>query len=228
MAVKVLAWNKTIDDAFILTNEGPKPITARRGQISSAHNVLLSSGVQILFEEASTDSSQPLFEPALRVAFPPNIGTEALLLLAESDGELRGNLVPFSEDEVAYNTLNIFNFTGYPVAAEIDADRHSIPPRNRLSIPYRYESMEKEALKTRFAVQTEEGWDLVQNGFVPIIPEGRILFFISEDMANPTSRRLRPVRFTYVFEVQASEESRRQRDGLNIVDPNETYEPAPF
>ena len=146
---------------------------------------------------------------------PSGLNREGLLLLARDNGELRGVIVPFSEAQIPYDTLTVFNFTRYPVAAEIDGSRRSIPARNFVNLPYLHVAIEKEALQTRFAVETEEGWSLVQNGFVPTVPNGRVLFFISDDLpASPSARRLRPVRFTYVYELQASEETRRARDQI--------------
>jgi len=227
--IKVLAWNKTIDAIDIQTIDGPQAVNARRGQISAAFTVPLES--ELLLLESRGENASPAEPPPsvrLQLPIPTTVKEEGLLLIAESQGELLGVIVPFSEDSVPYDSLTIFNFTQFPVAAEIDAVRQPIPPRNRVSVPYEHIAVEKEALKTRFAVKTDDGWDLVQNGFIPTVPNGRVLFFISEDMPSAAARRLRPVRFTYVFEVQASEEAQRARDAINPVDPNVGYEPAPF
>lgn len=226
--IQVLAWNKSIDSIEIQTVEGAEPVNARRGQITAPFTVFRETGVAIRETRAEGTSPDTPSAIRLQLGIPAEVREAGLLLLAEDSGELRGRIVPFSEEKMPYNSLTIFNFTQFPVASEIDGVRQVIAPRDQVSLPYKYVAIENEALKTRFAVQTEDGWDLVQNGFIPTVANGRILFFISEDMPSSSARRIRPVRFTYVFEVQDSKEAKKARDQIEFVDPSTGYDPPLF
>lgn len=71
-------------------------------------------------------------------------------------------------------------------------------------MPYQYVYAEKEALRTKFAVEQNGRMRLVQNGFVPLVNNGRVLFFIRENTAKSNRQSRDPVTFTYAYDVMSS------------------------
>ena len=68
-------------------------------------------------------------------------------------------------------------------------------------MPYKYAYAEKESLRTKFAVEHDGRMRLVQNSHVPLMNDGRVLFFISEPENDPNRKSRYPVTFTYAYDV---------------------------
>tara|TARA_B110000093_G_scaffold44812_1_gene47874 strand:- start:82 stop:879 length:798 start_codon:yes stop_codon:yes gene_type:complete len=195
LKLQVLAWNNNVRDLAAQSMPEPVMLSATRGRVSSIYTVTTTSPLKLFRKDAagvSTLVASVPFKEGLR---------EALLLLSERDGKIGGALMPFATKDFPRNTATIFNITNFPVFAQIDGERLQIPAKSNHRVEYKYVYAEKEALTTKFAVQYEGRMKLVQNGFIPLMNEGRILFFIS-DKAEKTGRAGEsPVSFTYAYDV---------------------------
>jgi|GEM_PF-2690639 len=195
LKLQVLAWNKDVRDIAAQSLSEPVMLSATRGRVSSVYTVTTTSPLMLFRKDAAgvgTLVASVPFKEGLR---------EALLLLSERDGKIAGALMPFASKDFPKNTATIFNMTDFPVFAEIDGERLQIPAKSNHRVAYKYVYAEKEALTTKFAVQYEGRMKLVQNGFIPLMNEGRILFFIS-DKADRTGRAGEsPVSFTFAYDV---------------------------
>lgn len=106
----------------------------------------------------------------------------------------------------------------------MDGERYRIEPRRKISIPYEFERGSREAIRTRFAADTEDGWTIVQNGYIALIPNARILYFMTTDFTTETEGRNRSVRFTYIPDRLRTEEERRRIEEIEYGDIGETEE----
>lgn len=204
--LRVLAWNRTVEGLKLRTNEGWAPLRAPRGRISPTYAVpRREDGALRLHEKNST-----LEEPAVafETSVPPG-AKEVLLLLRNGKKGYEGKLMPFSESDFPYNSITVFNQTTFPMAVEIDGERHSLEKGSLIRVPYSEEDLEQEALRSRMAAKTESDWKIVQNGFITLQPDARILYFISDDFASEQAARESPVRFTYVTDRMRGEDERR-------------------
>ncbi|MFT6235014.1 MAG: hypothetical protein ACJAU9_000083 [Lentimonas sp.] len=195
LKLQVLAWNADVRDIAAQSLSEPVMLSATRGRVSSIYTVTTTSPLMLFRKDAAgvgTLVASVPFKEGLR---------EAMLLLSERDGKIAGALMPFASKDFPKNTATVFNMTDFPVFAQIDGERLQIPAKSNHRVAYEYIYAEKEALTTKFAVQTEKRMKLVQNGFIPLINEGRILFFIS-DKVNKTGRGGEsPVSFTFAYDV---------------------------
>ena len=195
LKLQVLAWNADVRDIAAQSLSEAVMLSATRGRVSSVYTVTTTSPLMLFRKDAagvSTLIASVPFKEGLR---------EALLLLSERDGRVAGALMPFASKDFPKNTATVFNMTDFPVFAQIDGERLQIPAKSNHRVAYKYIYAEKEALTTKFAVQHEKRMKLVQNGFIPLMNEGRILFFIS-DKANKTGRAGEsPVSFTFAYDV---------------------------
>jgi hypothetical protein len=195
LKLQVLAWNKDVRDIAAQSLSEPVIIKATRGRVSPVYTVTTTSPLMLFRTDAAGVGTL-----VASVPFKEGL-SEALLLLSERDGKIAGALMPFASKDFPKNTATIFNMTDFPVFAQIDGERLQIPAKNNHRVAYKYVYAEKEALTTKFAVQHEQRMKLVQNGFIPLMNEGRILFFIS-DKANRTGRAGEsPVSFTFAYDV---------------------------
>ena len=129
---------------------------------------------------------------------------EVLLILSEKKKQYRAAVLPFAQKKFPKNTVTFFNLTTFPVFAQIGEETQEIKAKARYQVPYQYVYAEKEALRTKFAVEQNGRMRLVQNGFVPLVNNGRVLFFIRENTAKSNRQSRDPVTFTYAYDVMSS------------------------
>ena len=226
--LRVLAWNRNIDELHVTTRRGPERIKAAHGTISPTYKGLVDDRLTLYTKHENPDEPEPDYRPALTEEVPSGM-REGLLVLHGGDGEYRGMLIPFSESEVPYNSINAYNLTPYRIAAEIDGERHAIPSRQRISIPFEFDPDNRggQFVRSRFAAEIGDDWRTVQNGFITLIPDARILYFITADFASERERRNRPVRFTYIRDRVRSEEARREITEIEYTEFGDPDEPGP-
>jgi hypothetical protein len=186
-------------------------IYLQRLAITAGYTVKRSEPLNI-FKKSGTIDGENTYKKVFSISVPENLNESLLLLSKTRDGKYRGTLLPFSEARVHYNAVNCFNFTPYPVVAEIANERIRIPPGEKRIVNYPAEIEAKPALQSRFVAKVGEEWNLVQAGFIPIVKDARILFIISSDAASTVESRNKPLRFTHVYEVLREEEERRRLD----------------
>jgi len=195
LKLQVLAWNQNVRDLAAQSMPEPVMLSATRGRVSSIYTVTTTSPLMLFRKDAAgvgTLVATVPFKEGLR---------EALLLLSERDGKIAGVLMPFASKEFPRNTATIFNITDFPVFAQIDGEQLQIPAKSNHRVKYKYAYAEKEALTTKFAVQYKGRMKLVQNGFIPLMNEGRILFFISDKTDRTGRAGESPVSFTYAYDT---------------------------
>ena len=220
LKLQVLAWNNNVRDIAAQSMPEAVLLSATRGRGSSIYTVTTTSPLMLFRKDAagvSTLVASVPFKEGLR---------EALLLLSERDGKIGGALMPFAAKDFPKNTATIFNITDFPVFAQIDGEQLQIAAKSNHRVKYKYVYAEKEALTTKFAVQYEGRMKLVQNGFIPLMNEGRILFFIS-DKADKTGRAGEsPVSFTYAYDVLPDPSApARNLDDSDVPMPDMLLEP---
>ena len=152
-----------------------------------------------------------LGKPMASVTLKPGM-REALLLLIGKKYEYSAVLLPFAQKNFPKNTVTFFNLTKSPVVAQIDGETKEIQAKARYQVPYQYVYAEKEAFRTKFAVEQNGRMRLVQNSFVPLVHNGRVLFFIRDNPANLERQTPDPVIFTYAYDVMSDRSAPPSRD----------------
>jgi len=214
--LQVLSWAEDIDDIDAMVAQvGAEPvlIAAEQKRVSAIYDIK-TSNLLTLYHPANkgTDLGQPMVSVALKPGM-----REVLLILSEQENKYRAAVLPFAQKNFPDNTATIFNLTKSPVVAHIDGETQEIKAKARYQVPYEYAYAKKESLRTKFAVEQNGRMRLVQNGFVPVVNNGRVLFFIRENTAKSNRQTRDPVTFTYAYDVMSSRlvQPRTDRDSTN-------------
>lgn len=147
----------------------------------------------------ATKQGSKLGNPMAVVPLKP--GVKDILLILRKRGEGYDAIsLPFSKDDFPENTATFLNLTSSPVFAQIDGQRQIIQKGARHQVPYTYEYAKKESLRTKFAVEQNGRLRLVQNSHVPLMNQGRVLFFISKTASDSKRKARYPVSFTYAYD----------------------------
>jgi hypothetical protein len=195
--LQVLAWNGNVNAMVAQADEDPVSISANRKRVSLIYKIKTTS--PLMLHHPSKDGSS-LGAPMASVVLNPNM-RDVLLLLSEKKGRYQAALLPFAQKDFPKNTVTIMNLTDFPVMAQIEGERQMIDAKARHQVAYQYGYADKESLRTKFAVEHNGRMRLVQNGFVPLINEGRVLFFISEKNVSSDRPKRSPVEFTYAYDI---------------------------
>jgi len=212
--LQVLAWNSNVDAMVVQAAEDPVAIAANRRRVSSIYKIKTTSPL-VLHHSAEDGSS--LGAPMASAVLNPNM-RDVLLLLSEKKGSYQAALLPFAQKDFPKNTVTIINLTDFPVMAQIEGQRQKIEAKGRHQVAYQYSYAENESLRTRFAVEHDGRMRLVQNGFVPLINEGRVLFFISEKDVSSDRPTRNPVEFTYAYDIMPNPDQRPAADNEKEIE----------
>lgn len=205
--LQVLAWSNNVKAMVAQTDQDPIAISANRKRVSLIYNIKTTSPL-MLYHPSENGS---LGAPMASVALNPNM-RDVLLILSKKKGHYQAALLPFAQKDFPENTATFFNLTSFPVFAQIDGQRQTIKAKARQQVPYKYAYAEKESLRTKFAVEHNGRMRLVQNSNVPLINDGRVLFFISETETDPNRKSRYPVTFTYAYDVMPDPDQRPSTD----------------
>lgn len=195
--LQVLAWDHNIKAVVAQADADPVAIAANRKRVSGIYKVKTANPLT-LYHPAGEGAN--LGEPMVSVALKPGM-RDILLILSEKQGRCHAALLPFAQKDFPENTATFFNLTSFPVFSQIDGQRQTIKAKARHQVPYKYAYAEKESLRTKFAVERDGRMRLVQNSTVPLMNDGRVLFFISETENDPNRKSRYPVTFTYAYDV---------------------------
>lgn len=195
--LQVLAWDHNIKAVVAQADADPVAIAANQKRVSGIYKVKTANPLT-LYHPAGEGAN--LGEPMVSVALKPGM-RDILLILSEKQGHCHAALLPFAQKDFPENTATFFNLTSFPVFSQIDGQRQTIKAKARHQVPYKYAYAEKESLRTKFAVEHDGRMRLVQNSHVPLMNDGRVLFFISETENDPNRKSRYPVTFTYAYDV---------------------------
>lgn len=198
--LQVLSWGEDVDAMVAQVGAEPVSIAAEQKRVSAIYDIK-TSNLLTLYHPAKkgTDPGQPMVSVALKPGM-----REVLLILSEQENKYRAAVLPFAQKNFPDNTATIFNLTKSPVLAQIDGETQKIKAKARYQVPYEYAYAKKESLRTKFAVEQNGRMRLVQNGYVPVVNNGRVLFFIRENTAKSNRQTRDPVTFTYAYDVMSS------------------------
>jgi hypothetical protein len=155
-----------------------------------------------------------LGKPMVNIVIKPGM-REVLLILSKKKKQYRAALLPFARKQFPDNTVTFFNLTTFSVFAKIGEETQKIKAKARYQVPYQYAYEEHESLRTRFAVEQDGRMRIVQNGFVPLVHNGRVLFFIRENTVQSNRESRYPVSFSYAFDPRSSRSEQQQSDQVS-------------
>lgn len=195
--LQVLAWDQNINAVVAQVDADPIAIAAKQKRVSTIYQVKTANPLT-LYPPGGKGAN--LGEPMVSVTLRPEV-RDVLLILTEQEGRFRAALLPFAQKDFPENTATFFNLSSFPVYAQIDGQRQTIHAKGRHQVPYKYAYAEKESLRTKLAVEHAGRMRLVQNSHVPLINDGRVLFFIRETKPVPNRNLRYPVSFIYAYDM---------------------------
>lgn len=198
--LQVLSWEGDIEAMVEQVDEDPVLISAEQRRVSTIYEIKTSNSLT-LYHPAKDGAD--LGKPMASVTLKPGM-KEVLLILFEKKKQYRAALLPFSRKKIPENTVTFFNLTPFSVFAKVGEETQEIKAKSRYQVPYQYVYAEHEALRTKLAVEQNGRMRLVQNGYVPIVNDGRVLFFIRENTAKSNQQSREPVTFSYAYDVMSS------------------------
>lgn len=206
--LQVLSWGEDIDAMVAQVGAEPVLIAAEQKRVSATYDIKTSN---LLTLHHPAKKGTDLGQPMVSVALKPGM-REVLLILFEQKNKYRAAVLPFAQKNFPDNTATFFNLTKSSVVAQIDGDTQEIKAKARYQVPYEYAYAKKESLRTKFAVEQNGRMRLVQNGYVPVVNNGRVLFFIRENTAKSNRQTRDPVTFTYAYDVMSSRSGQPRAD----------------
>lgn len=206
--LQVLSWEGDVEVLVAQIDAEPVLISAEQKRISPTYEIQTSKALS-LYHPANNGAG--LGKPMASVTLKPGM-REVLLILTGKKDKYRAALLPFARKKFPENTVTFFNLTTFPVFAQIGEETKEIQAKARYQVPYQYVYAEKEAIRTKFAVEQDGRMRLVQNGFVPLVHNGRVLFFIRENTAKSNRQTRDPVSFTYAYDVMSDRSAQPSTD----------------
>ncbi len=214
VSFKILPWDDPLPGLYYEVGEASQPLALSLQKISRSYPLPVGASLRIFDQTPSVPlPGEEAPKPVIATELAPGSG-ESLVIVSKRGDTYKAAVLPFDPKTMPFNALTLLNLTRYDVRLRVDDKLHRMKPGQRLSLPFEYVYGEKESFKTEMAAEIEGETQLIFNGFIPLMKDARVLFFLSADLQSEKERKRLPVRFTHVYEAQLADEVRASIDQI--------------
>lgn len=206
-SVRLMSWQGDLTDLLIA--DGGRLVPARAGEFVLGRRLDLQQAIATLrvlsprvIEGVTTNV------PVAEVALPEGATSALVVLAPAAEGSalpLQGMAIDQSFEAHPLDTLRIVNFSNQTLAVRVGEESALIKPReeSRFAFP----AAGRPHLPVEVAVQTAEGWKMVQRSLQPMPPGRRVLGVVREGRPDLTiedaALRIKPVDAIFMIDRSA-------------------------